>query len=263
VWEQPGVSDNERDESAGVTEAVIEEALDRPGAAGARVLDVRVGLYWTVVHTTLGAGMASTPRDEAHLRGDIPVARAGRLSELRPADLAGLLRSRSPTEAAIGLAAVNALLGEPQGRVSDDNAEAILRARAGGRSVALVGHFPFTERLRPHCGSLWVFERGVGLQPGDLGEEEMERLLPEADVVGVTATTLVNRSLPSVLELINPEAFCLMLGPTTPMASCLLEHGFDALCGTVVVDPERVLRTVSEGAVTRQVEGVRRVTRWC
>jgi uncharacterized protein len=256
------VSSSKRAWEREVADALVDDVTGRPEAAGAGVLDVRVGLYWTVVHTTLGAGLAATPRDEAHLRGDIPVAEAGSLTGLGPLELVGLLRSHSPPEAAIGLAAVNALLGEPAGRVTEDNAETILRARAGGRSVALVGHFPLAERLRPHCGRLWVFERGVGLGPGDLGPEEMEKLLPQAEVVGVTATTLLNGTFEDVLTLIDPEAWCLMLGPSTPMSQCLFERGFDALCGTVVADPFRVLRAVSEGAVTRQVAGVRRITSW-
>lgn len=262
VCDHPRVDGKEYVPETAPAKALVDEVVGRPGVADARVLDVRVGLYWTAVLTTIGAGLAATPRDEAHLRGDIPVAGAGGLSELRPVELAGLLTSHSPPEAAVGLAAVNALLGEPEGRVTEDNAETLLRDRAGGRRVALVGHFPLAERLRPHCGELWVFERGVGLGPGDLGPDEMEELLPRAEVVGVTATTLLNGTFEAVCALISPEAWCLMLGPSTPMARCLFECGFEALCGTVVVDPPRVLSAVSEGAVTRQVAGVRRITSW-
>jgi uncharacterized protein (DUF4213/DUF364 family) len=39
----------------------------------------------------------------------------------------------------------------------------------------------------------------------------------------------------------------------------LFDYGIDVISGTRVVDPERAVRCVSEGAVFRQVEGVRLV----
>jgi hypothetical protein len=42
----------------------------------------------------------------------------------------------------------------------------------------------------------------------------------------------------------------------------LLEVGFDVLCGSLVLDPAAVLRAASEGAVTRQIPAVRRVSLW-
>ena len=127
----------------------------------------------------------------------------------------GLLRSGSAPEAAVGLAAANALLGRRRG-LSEEKALAVLRERGGGQKVAMIGRFPFAERLREHCGQLWVFERGLDRRQGDFGEEAMEQLLPQADVVAVTATTLLNRTLPAVLACVRPDAFLMMLGPTRP-----------------------------------------------
>ena len=45
----------------------------------------------------------------------------------------------------------------------------------------------------------------------------------------------------------------------TARDACLFALGFDALCGTVVEDDEAVVRAVSQGAVTGQIRGVRRV----
>lgn len=230
--------------------------------AGAELIDLRIGHYWSVVRTSVGAGMASTLRSETHLHGSLPITDAGFLHRRRPIELAALLRSPSPPEAAIGLATANALLGPPDGRLTEHNAESILSARGAGRRVAMIGHFPFTERLEPVCDELWVFERGGGRRESDLGADLMEELLPQADVVGITSTTIINRTLPGILDLLRPDAFVLLLGPSTPLTPHLFGLGIDLLCGTIIVDPEAVLRAVEQGAVTSQITGVRRVCLW-
>ncbi len=230
--------------------------------ADARLVDLRVGHFWSVVRTTTGAGMASTLRSEVHLHGSAPIADAGSLHRRRPIELAGLLRSASPPEAALGLAAANALLGPPEGRLTEHNAESVLAARGAGRRVAMIGHFPFSERLAPSCADLWVFERGEGRRDGDLGAEMMEELLPQADVVGITSTAIINQTLPGIFDLLRPDAFVLLLGPSTPLTPGLFDHGVDLLCGTIIVDPDAVLRAVEQGAVTSQINGVRRVCLW-
>jgi hypothetical protein len=90
----------------------------------------------------------------------------------------------------------------------------------------------------------------------------MDQLLPQADVVAVTATTLLNRTLPIVLAGVRPDAFVMLLGPSTPLTPVLFQFGFDVLCGTVVDDADAVLRAVEQGAVTSQIAGVRRVCLW-
>jgi uncharacterized protein (DUF4213/DUF364 family) len=247
-------------EPGDVVEAVLEAAAGNTTRAD--LIDLRVGAYWVVVQTSAGTGMASALRSEEHLRGQKPIGDAGRLLDLSLYELTGLLRSDSPPEAAIGLAAANAVLGPAAPNLSEEGALAVLRERGRGRRVAMIGHFPFADELRDWCRELWVFERGINRQPDDLGQESMDQLLPSADVVAVTATTILNRTLADVLRRVRPEAFLIMLGPSTPLTPRLFEFGFDVLCGTFVDDPESVLLAVSQGAVTSQITGVRRVALW-
>jgi len=230
--------------------------------ADAELIDVRIGHYWSMVGTSVGAGMASTLRSETHLHGSVPIGDAGALLDSTPIELAARVRSVSPPEAALGLAAANALLGPPDGRLTEHNAFSVLAERGAGKRVAMIGHFPFSEKLECVCGDLWVFERGGGKRDGDLGAEMMEELLPQADVVGITSTTIVNRTLAGILDLLRPDAFVLLLGPSTPLTPRLFDHGVDLLCGTVIVDPPTVMRAVEQGAVTSQIIGVRRVCLW-
>lgn len=246
--------------SSGVFVDVVLETV--AGAPKADLIDLRVGTYWAVVHTSLGAGMASVMRSEAHFHGSKPVAAAGELHRWTLLDIAGLMRSESPPESAIGLAAANALLGPAAEGLREEKAVAILRERGRGRKVAMIGRFPFADHLREHCDQLWVFERGLNRRQDDLGEEAMVQLIPQADVVAVTATTLLNRTLPKVLAGVREDAFVMLLGPSTPLTPALFRFGFDVLCGTVIDEPETVLRAVEQGAVTSQITGVRRVCLW-
>jgi len=240
-------------------ETILEAAAEVPAAD---LIDLRVGSFWVVVRTSLGAGIASVLRSEDHLHGSQPVSAAGELHRWEPLELANLLRSDSSSEAAIGLAAVNALLGPSAEGLREEKAVAILRERGRGQKVAMIGRFPFADTLREDCDQLWVFERGLNRHQEDFGEEAMEQLLPRADVVAVTATTLLNQTLPTVLAGVRPDAFVMLLGPSTPLTPALFRFGFDVLCGTVVDDPEAVLRAVEQGAVTSQITGVRRVCLW-
>ena len=244
-----------------VIDGIIAEAVASPGAGQTTTLEVGVGPFWTVVRTSVRAGLASTMAhpDEPH---GLPIRQAGSLHRLAPVDLARLLRSASPPEAAVGLAAVNALLDPVAVGAVDGNARELLCERAKGRLLAVVGHFPFTEQLRAVCRELWVFERAGRLRPGDLEESSMDELLPHAEMVAVTGSAVINHTVEAIVGRMRRDAFAVMLGPSTPLASCLFELGFDVLCGTVVEDAPAVVRAVSEGAVTDQIPGVRRVCLW-
>jgi hypothetical protein len=51
-----------------------------------------------------------------------------------------------------------------------------------------------------------------------------------------------------------------VLGDTAPLSPILFDYGIDAISGTKVIDPDLVLRCVSEGATYRQIKGIRQLT---
>ncbi len=235
-------------------DALLETLTDAPLEA------VWVGAHWTAVVVLRGGrprcGLASTLSGRGP-HGESPVRWAGHLLEHSALELAGLLRSEETLEASIGLAALNALLEVDESRCREENALHILEREGRGRRVALVGHFPFIPRLRPAVGELWVLEQYP--QPGEFPAERAPELLPQADVVAITGAALINHTLEGLLALCRPEAFVLILGPSTPLSPVLFRYGATALAGTLVVDPAAVLRCVGQGATFRQIEGVRTV----
>ena len=236
--------------------SILDELLDSLPVAPVPVRDVLVGAHWTVVCSS-GAGMAATLMDDRP-HGRSRVREVGRLHEKPAQALAELARSTNPLEASIGLAAINSLLVVDESRAREINAAEVLAERGRGRNVAMIGHFPFADALRPQVGTLWIIE----LNPveGDYPSEAAGDLLPQADVVAITGSTIVNHTLDGLLALCRPGSEIMVLGPSTPLSSVLFKHGVHILSGTRVMDEAAVLRTVAQGAGFRQVEGVRLLT---
>jgi len=229
----------------------------------APVQHVLIGAFWTavVVETTQGpcCGLASAMRPAEH-HGGFPVRDAGDLTRHSALELAALLRSDSLLEASVGLATVNALLPVDETRCTEANAQDIVLERGAGRRVAVVGHFPFVTRLRQvaaHCDVLELRPR-----PGDLPADDATRILPQADVVALTSTSLINHTCDDLLPLCRPDAFVVMMGPSTPLWPGLFALGGDVLSGSRVTDIETVLRVAGQGATFRQLKrsGIRLVT---
>lgn len=231
----------------------------------APVRDVRVGAFWTaaVVEKSvegLRCGLASTSSgDKGRHHGTPLVRQAGGLLERSALELAALARSESRMERAIGLATVNALLPRDERAWVELNAEHVIRERGAGKNVVVVGHFPFVGRLRSQVGRLSVLElRPVG--PADLPADRAPEVVPQADVVAITSTTLINDTFDGLISLCRSDAFVLMLGPTTPLSAVLFDYGVDVISGTLVDEVDLVLRGVSQGATFRQIRGKRLVT---
>lgn len=229
----------------------------------APVETVLVGLSWTAVVVGLDGqrrcGLATTQRS-AGGHGAPVVSNAGGLASYGGRALAGLARSASLTERSIGLAAINALLPRQESAWTQANASEVIAARGAGKRVALVGHFPFVDWLRQQVGALWVLE--LAPREGDLPAEAAADIIPQADVVAITGTTLINGTFDELMALRQPDAFTLILGPTTPLSPLFFQHGVDLIAGAVVEEVDAVLRAVSQGAGFRQVHraGVRLVT---
>ena len=222
------------------------------------VRDVTIGAFWTLVNTSEGAGLSSTMREQCCAHGEIAVAWAGDALIHTAQELAGLLRGGSLMEKSLGMAAVNALTVVDQTTVVDRNAAEEICRRGAGKRVVVVGHFPFVSDVRGRVGRLDVLELEPG--PGDLPASAAADVIPRADVVAITGTSLVNGTFDHLIALCSSRAFVLVLGPTTPLSSCLFDHGVDLLAGTLVTDPLLAARTASQGAVFPQMKGVRLVT---
>lgn len=223
------------------------------------VSEIRTCVFWTAV-CSLRCGLASTMAFSIRPSEGPQVESAGHLLPSGVKALAQLSLSSRILEAAIGMAAINSAVPIDESLCVDLNAEEEIRTLGKGKKIAVIGHFPFVKRLQAEAQELWVFELPGRGRPGDITGKEIETLLPQAEVVAISSTTLINHSLGKILSLTAPDAVKILLGPSTPLSPILFDHGFDVLSGSIVTDRNRALESISQGANFRQVKGVRKVT---
>ena len=219
------------------------------------IKSVHTCVFWTAV-ISKNCGLSSTFRDEgpSHDRG---VRDVGNLTRKKALELAEYAKSENLLEASIGMAAINSLIDIDESKCIERNAFEILLEKGKGKKVAVIGHFPWIPKLKGKVQNLWVLEQRV--REGDLPAKEADRILPECDVVGITGTSFINHTIEALLELCK-KAYVILIGPTAPLSPILFDYGIDAICGARVVDVERVIRSISEGATFKEAKGVRLLT---
>jgi uncharacterized protein (DUF4213/DUF364 family) len=223
----------------------------------AEAKDIRQGVFHTGV-LTRNCGLAATLPQDALKQKPPMVKDPGSLMEKDIRELAGLAFSESILEAAIGMATINSLLETDHTSLFELNAGDLILGKGRDKRIAIVGHFPFVEKLRAIARECWIIEKNP--REGDRFETEAGQLIPQADVVGLTGTVFTNHTLEQLLPLCKPEAFIVILGDTTPLSPILFDYGVDAVSGTKVVDPILALNCLSQGANFRQIKGTERVT---
>jgi hypothetical protein len=252
-----------RSQVADILSRILAQVEER--AARAQPVEVCIGSHWTFVgmevagklHGGLASALSGSSHDHHH-GGGPPVRDAANLLSYSAFRLASLTKSDSLLEAGVGMAAVNALLQVDEGTCAEVNAADVIARRGAGRKIAVVGHFPFVPRLREPADELWVLELDPG--PGDLPAEKAPEILPRADVVALTGTSLLNGTFDGLIELCREDAFVIILGATAPLSPAFFDFGVDAVAGTLVVEPAAALQAVKQAATFRQIPGKRLLT---
>lgn len=225
-----------------------------------------IGLFFTGVKLSAGtAGTCATPHDAAPADICCPISAhrvafrriAGRpASEVMQDALSGDGLAR-----AVGIATLNALADlcwqrrpHPEivlspGSDAFDATELHERDR-----VVLVGAFiPFLKELKRRHLPYLVLERS----PAMLKSEEMPfyrpaelapQVVPEADVLLITGSTLLTDTLEDLLALARPDARVTVLGPTVGLLpDAFLARGADILGSVRITRPDDFLDLLAEG----------------
>jgi hypothetical protein len=122
--------------------------------------------------------------------------------------------------------------------------------RLKDKKVVVVGRYPGIERYAEDF-DLRILER----QPVDTDypDPACEFLLPDADWVFLTASSITNKTFPRLAELAQ-HATTVLMGPTVPWLPELHEFGINYLAGLEVVDPIKLYQTAAEGGGVRIFE---------
>jgi uncharacterized protein (DUF4213/DUF364 family) len=227
------------------------------------VKEYMLGLHWILVRSERGLGVAKS------MKGGQPGTKLGKIIGMPLKELAKYIKSWNMIDASLGLAAINSVynnqvnimnISDPDDYdqegsddsnledlnedINDDlNAFTRFYNEIIGKKVAVVGHFPKIEALNEIC-KLTIIDKDP--QPGDYPESACEYILPQQDLVFITGTALINKTLPRLLELSN-NARVVLVGPSVPMSLHIYTFGVDTIAGMIVVDNEELWKAVQEG----------------
>lgn len=221
----------------------------------ARVKDVFVGVFDIAVES-YKLGIATTVTEEIlphqGIQNSVP------LTDMNVQELAKYAFSQNWLEASLGLAAINSALPKYEQQARQINAKKLIGRYGVNRKVGIIGHFPFVDNSQNKFSELMVFEKDR--QVGDLSEKMIPEKLPQADVVAITSTSLTNHSLEFILEHVAPNAYVILLGPTTPLTPVLFNYHIDALCGVYCEEAQLIKRQIREATPYRKMLGKHYIT---
>jgi uncharacterized protein (DUF4213/DUF364 family) len=225
-----------------------------------RVTAIYVGANWVLVvvkHPTglQQAGVAAAPREIA------PNARfqiGHYVLDEDARDFSRLLASPDITAAAVGLATINALNQPDETCLTTDDAADWLAAQTNNRSIAIFGRFPFINaEIRPHARQVWVFEQQP--QADELDSSAIQTVLPQADLVAITGSAIINHTIDLILPFTRPDSTVVILGPSTPLSTKLLKYGITAIFGVRVINLQEVIDSVLAGEGFQKMRGLQRI----
>ncbi len=234
--------------------AKLYELLIDHASSDAKVTEFSLGLVWSVCKThQLGLAMSpSTPTRTLKWPGTL-VGKTIR-------ELAKWIIEWEPYAATVGMSAINCSLNRfelPAGitllSTSDKANLAVFEhflPRLTGKKVVVIGRYPGIETYNNEL-NLTILERQV--QGSDLPDPAAEYILPEADWVFITASSITNKTFPRLAELAK-NAKTVLMGPTLPWMPHWHEFNIDYLAGLEIVDPVKLYQTAAEGGGVRIFE---------
>ncbi len=215
------------------------------------VTEINIGLVWTVCKAQQ-LGLAMSPGIATRT-----LPWSGTLAGKTLAELAAWITDWEPYKACVGMAAINCSLNRyelPSGVTlmpAPDRANLAVfdyfLPRLLGKKVVVVGRYPGIEQLSGQI-NLSIIERQPMLD--DYPDPACEFLLPDADWVFLTASSITNKTFPRLAELAQ-HATTVLMGPTVPWLPQLHEFAIDYLAGVEIIEPIKLCQTVAEGGGVR------------
>ncbi len=201
------------------------------------------GISWTAAVLSDGStGVAMHTTGES-----MPRLFAGGLEGLPLRKAGEAMLSWNLEEASEAFAAVNAFYNckdcgflAPEAKTLDD---VDLKGKTVGMVGYMIGHSNITAELLAPASRLYVMDRED--KTGAMPDSAAEFYLPDCDVVIITGSAAVNKTMPRLLEL-SSGARIILAGPSVSCSPALTELGIFRLNGRVITDPKPMLKAICE-----------------
>ncbi len=187
-------------------------------------------------------------------------------------EVATSIKSWNFVEASVGLAAINAYYNNPRTarnngvtfsdakRVEDRIFDPFIMSQneVRGKKVAVVGHFPHLESLLEPISDFSIIESKP--LEGDYPISASEFIIPECDYVFFTYISIIDKTIPRLLELSGNARQVTIVGPGTPLAPKLFDCGIESLSGFIIKDLARASRIAAGAERVRMFTTGQKVT---
>ncbi len=225
-----------------------------------------IGLFFTGVKLSNGVGgicftpIKTIPEAVCCPSSAKAMPNSGKIKGTPVLNLLEAMYKGNPLRKAIGIAVLNAL-SETCWQKSDSRDYEVERGVdaldvvviAEEAYVVVVGALvPFLKKLKSRGKPFTILE----MDPSTLKYDEMPfyvhgsqaaEVIPNADVLVITGTTLINDTLDELLRLTKPEAQIVVVGPTASlMPDAFFKRGVDIIGGVSVTHPDELLDLLAE-----------------
>jgi uncharacterized protein (DUF4213/DUF364 family) len=230
-----------------VDEIIVDQIVLGLGYTGVRLSDGHSGLCYT-----FQTEIAQTTR---HCQvSDL----AGKLAGTSAYKLAERAKSQKISESVVGIATLNALSQiiveqNPQNYTITNGDVLDYITLTEKDVVALVGYIgPMVPHIRAKAKKLNILEktptrRGEGI----LSDKACDQILPDADVILITGTSLANGTIDHLLELTTKAREVAVIGASAGiLPEVLFERGVTIIGGVRIKNAEKMMQVVSEGGGT-------------
>lgn len=196
---------------------------------------VIIGYNWSFVRAGNLAGIARSPERGTEGARTIRPKEGFKGKSLK--ELAQYLCSDDDLKRSLGLAAINAWWNRkemlPEATAALSPTGGLSAIEAPGDGVIIVGGFRGAQKRLPLAR---IVEREP--KPGDLSVEEAPEAYKQAKILAITAQTLMNGSLSTILEQSEMVPHRSLVGPSAPLCPLLFEFGLNEVSGAVVLDAD-------------------------
>jgi uncharacterized protein (DUF4213/DUF364 family) len=226
-----------------------------------------IGIFFSgVIINTGHAGISATPIKEIPEAVCCPssarsMPNAGHLTERPVLKYLNDATSKIPMKKSMGIAVLSALSSYCRkiGLTEDYNIKVGVDALncidlKNDTYPVLIGAIgPFLRVLKNRKKPFSVVELDTRtLKPDELPfyvpPSKTREIVPKADVLVITGTTLINGTLEGILELARPDTKVVVVGPTASiLPHAFFKRGVDILGGDIITHPHKMLDTLAEG----------------
>ena len=249
-----------------IVEQVLELVMKKvPGISTLTIKKACIGLGYTGVTLESGhAGLCHTLSHEMAPYCCQVNKRAGKISGSKAIDIVNMARSWEVNESVLGFATLNALSQKFFDEVTSpfdiksSNFINELRVKSSDTVVMVGSLHPFIISIRKKAKELYIIERSPLLRDeGAFPDTAAEDLLPQADVVVATGSSLANGTIDRILELSNSAREFGLVGPSASVIpNPLFDRGVTAIGGVKILDGDKMIQIIAEGGGTPQLKSI-------